>query len=115
LRGPATVPSTTLCRGRRHLVAPVAELLIADLDKLNDAVGQTQGFDREHISEMHLAAPRAIPSNSQMRPTDVDTAPNPAGPGCSSNAYGLISRFSEGIDITILYDDLGQGGSVEEL
>jgi hypothetical protein len=26
---------------------------------------------------MHLAAPRAIPSNSQMRPTAVDTAPNP--------------------------------------
>jgi hypothetical protein len=49
---------------------------------------------------MHLAAPRAIPSNSQMRPTAVDTAPNPAGPGCSSNAYGLISRFSEGIDMT---------------
>jgi Nucleotidyl transferase AbiEii toxin, Type IV TA system len=32
-----------------------------------------------------------------------------------SKAFGLISRFSEGIDITIFRDDLGQGTSVEEL
>jgi len=32
-----------------------------------------------------------------------------------SKAYGLISRFSEDIDITIFRDDLGQGASVEEL
>jgi predicted nucleotidyltransferase component of viral defense system len=32
-----------------------------------------------------------------------------------SNAYGLISRFSEDIDITICRDDLGQGASVEDL
>jgi hypothetical protein len=32
-----------------------------------------------------------------------------------SKAYGLISRFSEDIDITIFRDDLGQGANVEEL
>ena len=32
-----------------------------------------------------------------------------------SNAYGLISRFSEDIDVTVFRDDLGQPGSVEEL
>lgn len=32
-----------------------------------------------------------------------------------SKAFGLISRFSEDIDITIFRDDLGQGASVEEL
>jgi hypothetical protein len=32
-----------------------------------------------------------------------------------SKAYGLISRFSEDIDITIFRDDLGQGASVVEL
>ncbi len=32
-----------------------------------------------------------------------------------SKAYGLISRFSEDIDITVFRDDLGQPGSVEEL
>lgn len=32
-----------------------------------------------------------------------------------SKAYGLISRFSEDIDITIFRDDLGEGASVEEL
>ncbi|MET4349617.1 nucleotidyl transferase AbiEii/AbiGii toxin family protein [Bradyrhizobium sp. RT9a] len=32
-----------------------------------------------------------------------------------SKAFGLISRFSEDIDITIFRDDLGHGASVEEL
>jgi hypothetical protein len=32
-----------------------------------------------------------------------------------SKAFGLISRFSEDIDITIFRDDLGEGTSVEEL
>ena len=32
-----------------------------------------------------------------------------------SKAYGLISRFSEDIDVTVFRDDLGQPGSVEEL
>jgi hypothetical protein len=32
-----------------------------------------------------------------------------------SKAFGLISRFSEDIDITIFRDDLGEGASVEEL
>ncbi|KUM25217.1 hypothetical protein AU467_04380 [Mesorhizobium loti] len=32
-----------------------------------------------------------------------------------SKAFGLMSRFSEDIDITIFRDDLGQGASVEEL
>jgi hypothetical protein len=32
-----------------------------------------------------------------------------------SKAFGLISRFSEDIDITIFRDDLGQGAGVEEL
>ena len=32
-----------------------------------------------------------------------------------SKAYGLISRFSEDIDITIFRDDLGQSASIEEL
>jgi Nucleotidyl transferase AbiEii toxin, Type IV TA system len=32
-----------------------------------------------------------------------------------SKAFGLISRFSEDIDITIFRDDLGQSASVEEL
>ena len=32
-----------------------------------------------------------------------------------SKAFGLISRFSEDIDITIFRDDLGQGASVDEL
>jgi Nucleotidyl transferase AbiEii toxin, Type IV TA system len=32
-----------------------------------------------------------------------------------SKAFGLISRFSEDIDITIFRDDLGQGAAVEEL
>jgi Nucleotidyl transferase AbiEii toxin, Type IV TA system len=32
-----------------------------------------------------------------------------------SKAFGLISRFSEDIDITIFRDDLGQGASVEDL
>jgi Nucleotidyl transferase AbiEii toxin, Type IV TA system len=32
-----------------------------------------------------------------------------------SKAYGLISRFSEDIDITIFRDDIGQSASVEEL
>ncbi len=32
-----------------------------------------------------------------------------------SKAYGLISRFSEDIDITIFRDDLGQAASVDEL
>jgi hypothetical protein len=32
-----------------------------------------------------------------------------------SKAFGLISRFSEDIDITIFRDDLGQGTSVEQL
>jgi hypothetical protein len=32
-----------------------------------------------------------------------------------SKAYGLISRFSEDIDITICRDDLGQDASVREL
>jgi len=32
-----------------------------------------------------------------------------------SKAYGLISRFSEDIDITIFRDDLGEGATVEEL
>ncbi len=32
-----------------------------------------------------------------------------------SKAYGLITRFSEDIDITIFRDDLDQAASVEEL
>jgi predicted nucleotidyltransferase component of viral defense system len=32
-----------------------------------------------------------------------------------SKAYGLTSRFSEDIDITIFREDLGEGASVEEL
>src|ERR1019366_3856367 len=32
-----------------------------------------------------------------------------------SKAYGLISRFSEDIDITVFREDLGQGASVHEL
>ena len=32
-----------------------------------------------------------------------------------SKGYGLISRFSEDIDITVFRDDLGQAASVEEL
>jgi hypothetical protein len=32
-----------------------------------------------------------------------------------SKAYGLISRFSEDIDITVFRDDLGQAATVEEL
>lgn len=32
-----------------------------------------------------------------------------------SKAFGLISRFSEDIDVTVFRDDLGQGASVEEL
>jgi predicted nucleotidyltransferase component of viral defense system len=32
-----------------------------------------------------------------------------------SKAFGLISRFSEDIDITIFRDDLGQSANVEEL
>jgi len=32
-----------------------------------------------------------------------------------SKAFGLISRFSEDIDITIFRDDLGKGARVEEL
>ena len=32
-----------------------------------------------------------------------------------SKAYGLISRFSEDIDITIFRDDIGQSASVDEL
>jgi len=32
-----------------------------------------------------------------------------------SKAFGLISRFSEDIDITVFRDDLGQGASVPEL
>jgi hypothetical protein len=32
-----------------------------------------------------------------------------------SKAYGLISRFSEDIDITVFRDDIGQGATVEEL
>lgn len=32
-----------------------------------------------------------------------------------SKAYGLISRFSEDIDITVFREDLGQAASVEEL
>jgi hypothetical protein len=32
-----------------------------------------------------------------------------------SKAFGLISRFSEDIDITIFRDDLGQGANVEDL
>ena len=32
-----------------------------------------------------------------------------------SKAFGLISRFSEDIDITIFRDDLGEGASIEEL
>ena len=46
----------------------------------------------------------------------------PAGPrllfkgGTSlSKAFGLISRFSEDIDVTVFRDDLGEGGSVEAL
>jgi hypothetical protein len=32
-----------------------------------------------------------------------------------SKAFGLISRFSEDIDVTVFRDDLGEGGSVAEL
>lgn len=32
-----------------------------------------------------------------------------------SKAFGLISRFSEDIDITVFRDDLGQPASIEEL
>lgn len=32
-----------------------------------------------------------------------------------SKAYGLVSRFSEDIDVTVFRDDLGQGASVAEL
>src|SRR5580693_9077452 len=32
-----------------------------------------------------------------------------------SKAYGLISRFSEDIDITVFREDLGQAASIEEL
>src|SRR6266567_8933594 len=32
-----------------------------------------------------------------------------------SKAYGLISRFSEDIDITVFRDDIGQAATVEEL
>src|SRR5438105_8960752 len=32
-----------------------------------------------------------------------------------SKAYGLISRFSEDIDITVFRDDIGQAASVSEL
>ena len=32
-----------------------------------------------------------------------------------SKGYGLISRFSEDIDITVFRDDLGQAASVEEV
>lgn len=32
-----------------------------------------------------------------------------------SKAFGLISRFSEDIDITIFRDDLGQGATVDAL
>jgi len=32
-----------------------------------------------------------------------------------SRSFGLISRFSEDIDITIFRDDFGQGAGVEEL
>jgi predicted nucleotidyltransferase component of viral defense system len=32
-----------------------------------------------------------------------------------SKAYGLISRFSEDIDVTVFRNDIGQGASVEEL
>ena len=32
-----------------------------------------------------------------------------------SKAFGLISRFSEDIDITIFRDDLGEAAEVEEL
>ena len=32
-----------------------------------------------------------------------------------SKGFGLISRFSEDIDVTVFRDDLGQGASVEEL
>src|ERR1041384_5219963 len=32
-----------------------------------------------------------------------------------SKAYGLISRFSEDIDITVFREDLGQAASVQEL
>lgn len=32
-----------------------------------------------------------------------------------SKGYGLISRFSEDVDITVFRDDIGQPASVEEL
>src|ERR1035438_10294674 len=32
-----------------------------------------------------------------------------------SKAYGLISRFSEDIDVPVFRNDIGQGASVEEL
>jgi predicted nucleotidyltransferase component of viral defense system len=32
-----------------------------------------------------------------------------------SKGYGLISRFSEDIDVTVFRDDLGEAASVEEL
>jgi predicted nucleotidyltransferase component of viral defense system len=32
-----------------------------------------------------------------------------------TKAFGLISRFSEDIDVTVFRDDLGEGGSVEAL
>ena len=32
-----------------------------------------------------------------------------------SKAYGLISRFSEDIDITVFREDLGRAASVQEL
>jgi predicted nucleotidyltransferase component of viral defense system len=32
-----------------------------------------------------------------------------------SKAYGLISRFSEDIDITVFRDDIGQAATIEEL
>jgi hypothetical protein len=32
-----------------------------------------------------------------------------------SKAFGLISRFSEDIDVTVFRDDLGEGGNVEAL
>ena len=40
---------------RLRLVAPVAELLVADLDELHDAVGQMQRFDHEARPEMRVA------------------------------------------------------------
>ena len=49
------VPGVDAGEHRLRLVAPVAELLVADLDELHDAVGQVQGFDHERRPEVHLA------------------------------------------------------------